>query len=155
MKTVELAWLEKTYDQRRQRTVDLTSRAIDKIRSESGRISLSKIVSASKELDEHGRGISSSAVLSNPDAYNIYVAARAWKRLKRFSVPVNHCILDPQIKSGRDEKTLRLRLRKLSKEQLVERIVALEASLVEMRSVLIRQKVAEVKDIVGNKGDES
>lgn len=145
----DFPWLEKTYNERRQRTVDLTTRAVAQIRQEMRRVSISQIVLVSKQLDEQGKGVSSSAVLSNPEAYKIYVAARDWKQLKRTPVHVKRHPLEVRVKSDRDGKSLRVRLRKLTKEELIDRLINLEVSFLEMQKLLVGHKVDEVKKVFG------
>lgn len=152
MKPREPFWLEKIYDERRKRTVDLTTLAIAQIRVEKGRVSLAKIAAVSKQLDEQGKGISSSAILSNPEAYEIYIAARDWRQLKHIPGLVKRHPLDMQIKSVRDEKSLRARLHKLTKAELVDRLIHLEVSFSEMQRLLVGRKVDDVKKIIGEKG---
>lgn len=144
MTTRQSPWLEQTYQMRRQRTVDLTRLSIAHLRSTQGRISLSSIVEASRLVDETGRGISSSAILANQDAMQLYVEARDWRPLKTRKKMRSKHPLELPLNSTPDTASARTRLRRLTKNELVERVLQLERVLGEMRHNLVQQHALTV-----------
>src|SRR5256714_3474165 len=121
-------WLEeKVYARLRQRTVDLVKQSVDALSLDKRRISLATVAAKSKELDPDHRGISESAILDNQEARAYYEQHRSWrgpsrKRAKPLVValPVSSGVVKP----GRDEQRVRQRYLRMSKEALVERLIA-------------------------------
>ena len=139
-------WLEeKVYARLRQRTVDLVIRSVDALRKDKQRVSLSTVAAKSKELDAEGnrKGISESAILDNQEARAYYEQYRSWrgssrKRAKPLAVasPVSPGVVKP----GRDEQRVRQRYLRMSKEVLVERLIASERTLAEQRARWLSQQ---------------
>lgn len=123
-------WLEeKVYAKLRQRTIDLVRRSVDALLRNKQRVSLSTVAAKSKELDPEHRGISESAILDNQEARTYYERHRSWQgsRKKRAKPDV---LTSPsptgQIKSDRNEQRARQRYLRMSKQALVERLLAVE-----------------------------
>jgi hypothetical protein len=125
-------WLEeKVYARLRQRTVDLVTQSVDALRKDKQRVSLATVAAKSRELDieGNGKGISESAILDNQEARAYYEQHRSWqgssrKRMKPLAVasPVQ----PPAVRPGRDEQRVRQRYLRMSKEVLVDRLIAVE-----------------------------
>jgi hypothetical protein len=73
------AGLENVYESRRLRTLAMILSAIAAVKAEVQPISLASIVVALHRIDPAGRGISSSAILRNAQAYSHYERARSWR----------------------------------------------------------------------------
>ncbi len=137
-------WLEeKVYAQLRQRTVDLLKRSVDALRLNKQRVSLSTIVAKSKELDAEGKGISESAILDNEEARVYYEQYRTWQgNRKRRAKPL--AVATPAqpspVKSDRNEQRARQRYLRMSKETLVERLLAVERTYAEERERWLLQQ---------------
>lgn len=139
-------WLEeKVYAKLRQRTVDLVKQSIDALRKDKQRVSLATVASKSKELDVegNGKGISESAILDNQEARAYYEQYRSWrgssrKRAKPLAValPASPGV----VKRGRDEQRVRQRYMRMSKEALVEGLIAAERNLAEQRERWLTQQ---------------
>jgi hypothetical protein len=69
-------WFEPTYEQRRQRTVDLTQAAIDALLKARKPVSLSAIAAISRQIDPKQHGVSASAILRNAEAHSRYSSSR-------------------------------------------------------------------------------
>ena len=137
-------WLEeKVYAHLRQRTVDLVKRSVDALRKNKQRISLTTIVAKSKELDTERKGISESAILDNEDARTYYEQHRSWQgSSKKRAKPVAKA-MPPSlgaVKPGRDEQRVRQRYLRMSKEALVERLLAEEQAYAEQRERWLLQQ---------------
>jgi hypothetical protein len=136
-------WLEeKVYARLRQRTVDLVKHSVDALRKDKQRVSLATIVARSKELDPEHRGISESAILDNQDARAYYEQHRSWRgepRRRAVSLVIGLTSLGA-VKSGRDERRVRQRYLRMSKEALVERLIVVERALAEQRERWLSQQ---------------
>jgi hypothetical protein len=130
-------WLEeKVYAKLRHRTIDLARQSVDALCKDRQRVSLSTVAAKSKELDPEHRGISESAILDNQEARTYYEQHRSWRgiRKKRAKPATVASPATPgQIKSDRDEKRVRQRYLRMSKEALVERLLAVERTFAEQR----------------------
>jgi hypothetical protein len=129
-------WLaEQVYQPKRQRTIDLVQQSVEALRREKVRISLASITTKSRELDPTGAGISESAILTNEVARAYYEQHRNWKRQRQLPTPPQkpekHASTS-QVKLTRDEVRARQRYHRLSKEALVDRLLAAEHNVVEL-----------------------
>ncbi len=151
------AWLEETYASRRQRTIAMVKQAIDGLRKKKRPVSLASIVEESKLLDPMRRGVSQSAVLNNADAYAYYLQHRAWKgtsqpRKVRTSPSGSRFL--PSVKPDRDLARVRQRYLRLTKRELVERLIAAEQVQADVQErwlqgtdqILIWQERAELAE---------
>jgi hypothetical protein len=93
------------------------------------RVSLAAISARSKEIDPDGTGISEAAILKNKEARIYYEQHRSWKAASgsrpRTWGP-DAVRVPAQIKSDRDAAHVRYRYLKLTKAELVERLLAVE-----------------------------
>ena len=130
-------WLEeKVYAKLRQRTVDLVRRSIDALCKDKQRVSLATVAAKSKELDPEHRGVSESAILDNEDARTYYEQHRSWQGSSRKRAKPVAKAMPPSsgaVKIGRDEQRVRQRYLRMSKEALVERLLAEEQTYAEQR----------------------
>jgi hypothetical protein len=121
-------WLEeKVYAKLRQRTIDLVKRSVDALLKNKQRVSLSTVVAKSKEFDE--KGISESAILDNQEARAYYEQHRSWQgNRQRRAKPL--AVASPaqpgSVKPDRNEQRVRQRYLRMSKDALVERLLAVE-----------------------------
>jgi hypothetical protein len=125
------------YGPRRQRTRDLVVQSVNALVAEQQRVSLAAIAARSKLLDPTGRGISVSAILTNPEARAYYEQHRSWVRQRDGG----HA--DPvrsegewnlrEIQVGRDLARVRTRYRRWNKAALVERLIAVEQAYARER----------------------
>ncbi|MBV9689596.1 MAG: hypothetical protein JO202_07780 [Ktedonobacteraceae bacterium] len=137
-------WLEeKVYTYLRQRTVDLVRSSVDALCKDKQRVSLSTIVAKSKELDAAGKGISESAILDNQEARAYYEQYRSWRGSSRKRVKPLVVTAPAQlstVKPDRDEQRVRQRYRRMNKEALIERLIAVERTLAEQRERWLSQQ---------------
>lgn len=129
------AWLaEQVYGPKRQRTIDLVRQSVEALHREKARISLASIAAKSRELDPTSAGISESAILSNEEARAYYEQHRSWKRQRRSPSPSpkpeKRQTAGP-VKLTRDEVRARQRYQRVSKGELVDRLLAAERSSAE------------------------
>ncbi len=102
---------------------------MDALRKDKQRISLATVAAKSKLVDPEHRGISESAILDNQEARAYYEQHRSWrgssrKRAKPLAATAS---ASPGVaKPGRDEQRVRQRYLRMSKEVLVDRLIAVE-----------------------------
>lgn len=132
--------LQKIYEARAKRTFDLVKKSVDVLVSQKQKISLSTIVALSKELDPERKGVSLSALQRNEKANAYYKKHQSYKNsaTKRSSVAVKKLSEreSPQIKLNRDLTRVRQRYLKLSKEELVDRLLVVEQALAQQEQNL-------------------
>jgi hypothetical protein len=128
--SVAHSWLvERVYEPKRERTIELVRRSVDILLERKERVSLSSIVLTSKEVDAEGRGISESAILGNDQARAYYEQHRSWKSSRKRLISSTEISLPSvfgSIKPDRDEQRARQRYLRMGKETLVERLLAVE-----------------------------
>ncbi len=137
-------WLEeKVYTKLRQRTVDLVKQSVDVLRKDKQRVSLATVAAKSKELDPEHRGISESAVLDNQEARAYYEQYRSWQgpsRKRAKPLVVASPVSPRSVKPGRDEQRVRQRYLRMSKEVLVDRLIAIERLHAQERECWLTQQ---------------
>jgi hypothetical protein len=139
------AWLvAQVYTPRRQRTVDLVQRALTALTVRKVRISLATLAAATKAADPASQGISESAILTNAEAYQLYVAQRTWQGtgVRRIAAPTAAApvpaVVHP-IKGQRDVARAHHRYLRLSKAILAARLVATEQAYAEVHARWLAQ----------------
>jgi len=137
-------WLEeKVYKKLRQRTIDLVRQSVDALLQDKQRVSLATVAAKSKELDHEHRGISESAILDNPEARAYYEPRRSWRgstRKRAKPLAATTPTSPGLVKAGRDEQRVRQRYLRLSKETLVDRLIATERAVAEQREQWLSQQ---------------
>ena len=131
------------YEPLRQRTIQLVRKSVDALLNGKQRVSLSTIALKSKELDPDHRGISESAILDNQEARAYYEQHRSWhgRRQKQTKPPYSAPPVAPRlVKPGRDERRVRQRYLRMSKEALAERLIAAERTMAEKRERWLSQQ---------------
>ena len=131
------SWLvERVYAPKRERTIELVKQSVDVLLKQKERISLACIVATSKVVDPEGQGISESAILGNDQARAYYEQHRSWhgtRKKRAKSLAVTSPSPSGQIKSDRDDQSVRLRYLRMSKETLVDRLLTMERTWAEQR----------------------
>lgn len=137
------SWLkEQVYAPKKQRTLDLVQRSIQSLLKERKPISLVSIAAISKTIDPTGQGVSESAVLNNEEARALYEQHRTWKGSPRRPTNITKKVKVPQIstKTDRDQEQVRQRYLRLSKAELVDRLLAAESAYAEQEQRWLSQQ---------------
>lgn len=129
------AWLAaQVYEPKRQRTIDLVRQSVEALHHEKARISLASIAAKSRGLDPTGAGISESAILTNEEARAYYERHRSWKHQRRpptSSQKPEKSLPTGSVKLTRDEVRARQRYQRLSKAEVLDRLLAAERNAAE------------------------
>ncbi len=136
------AALVQVYAARRERTYRLVAQAVDALRQARARISIATIVARSREFDPDGKGVSKDAILGNADARAYYEAHRTEQTAARRS-PRRPKLLRPDdeqsgsvpilVRADRDLVRVRQRYSRLTKRELVARLVDTEQAFTAER----------------------
>ncbi len=125
-------WLHALYQARRQRTVTLVKATVDRLVGEGRTVTIEAICQVSRKVDSEGKGIKKAGVLGNAEAYAYYrqhsaTYQRAHQRLRHAprQEPMTSTTL-PHIDLERDITRVRQSYTKLSKAELVERLLSVE-----------------------------
>lgn len=120
-------WLEEVYNSRKNRTISITQKSIELLISRQEKISLNNIIKISREVDT--KGISHSAILNNHEARKLYETYRNWlpsKKKLSNQIPEQINLYNLNIKTDRNLSSVKKRLSKLTKIQLMERLLIVE-----------------------------
>jgi hypothetical protein len=141
-------WLQKHYQEKRDRTVRLVKAAVDQLVKEKQTVTIEAICHKSAEIDPEGRGVKKSALLENPEAHAYYRehsasyrAAQARKRTgkaARASAQAHPLRIDPQ----RDGDRARYRYLQMTKPEIVERLLQVEQAYAELSEQQARLQFA-------------
>ncbi|MFL5664688.1 MAG: hypothetical protein ACJ8BW_25575 [Ktedonobacteraceae bacterium] len=107
--------------------------SIECLHKERQRISLASIAAISKTIDPTGQGVSESAVLNNEEARALYEQHRTWKGSPGRTTSPTKMVRATRIstKADRDQEQARQRYLRLSKAELVDRLLAVELAYAE------------------------
>lgn len=128
------ATLRAATDAREQRTITLVKQSVDALVAAGQPVSIAMIEKTSKKLDPDGRGVSKSAIDRNPVANHYYKQHRNYKPpgRKRLATPDRLIAANAhRIKPDRDPERARQRYSRLTKEELIIRLIAIENSLAQ------------------------
>ena len=135
-------WLQQqVYAPRRQRTLDLVRHAVEALAMAQRAVSLAAIASTSKAIDPTGRGISTSAILGNPEARTYYEQHRRWngtRPARRTPRPEPQGAARPRVTAHRDVARAGQRYRRWTKGLLIERLLAVERAYAEQEERWLR-----------------
>lgn len=134
----ERPWLEKHYCDRRNRTVELVKNSVTFLLSKDKPVTLSNIAQISKQIDPERKGIHPNTIRVNPEAHAYYskhsktykkamIRCKQKKKNKKTISTENF----ENIKPNRNLVALQSRYKNLTKEELVNRLIAAEEYIVE------------------------
>jgi hypothetical protein len=139
-------WLQKHYQEKRERTVRLVKAAVDQLMSEKQVVTIEAICHKSAEVDMEGRGVKKSAILVNTEAHAYYqqhsTSYRALQSRKRQGSkkgrPLAPTVQPMRIDPTRDVDRVRYRYLQKTKSDLVERLLLVEEAYAESQQQLAR-----------------
>lgn len=128
-------WLHIVHEKKKERSFQLGKKAIDALMKEGISVTLKSIHEKSRELDAKGKGIHPNTVKSNELLYGYYkLHSKTYKQKqkkkqkKKPPSPINLSIdtVLRRINPERDHTHVRQKYMKLSKHELVERLIHAE-----------------------------
>lgn len=124
-------WLNAVHEQRRERSVQLGIQSIDALVADGLPVTYKNIHEKSKELDPSGKGIHANTVKRNEELYAYYKEhSKTYQISQVRKKPVTPSTFDEaslrRISPGRDISNVKAKYMKLSKEELVNRLIDIE-----------------------------
>ncbi|ETT57173.1 hypothetical protein MHI43_09900 [Paenibacillus sp. FSL H8-0457] len=139
-------WLQSAREKRATRTFNLGKKSIDLLVSEFADVTYSNIASKSKAIDPDGKGIHQNAIRTNTKLYEYYKEySETYKKFKNVRRK-RETQLDlskiefSKLKLDRDLKAVHTRYKKMTKAQLIDRLIHAEQFIAKTQSEwLIKQ----------------
>jgi len=123
-------WLKTYHEARRQRTVDLVKATVDHLLADGQAVTLEAIATRSREVDLEGKGIKKAGILGNAEAHAYYrkhsVTYQSGRGQQRRKSKVHVSAQPSRIGTDRDIQRVRQRYLQQTKDNLVERLIAVE-----------------------------
>ncbi len=134
----ERAGLKESHQKRRNRSVEIGKQAIDLLIKKGSPVTFTTIVEQSKEIDTEGKGIHHNTIRTNEQLYEYYKQhSKTYKQKKNSkgyisngSVTVGD-IEFHKIKPNRNLDNIQRKYMKLSKKDLVQRLILAEEYIVK------------------------
>lgn len=143
----ERPWLENHYRKRKNRTVELVINSVDLLVSKNRAVTLSNISQISKQVDPEGKGIHPNTIRVNSEAHAYYskhsisykkkINSNKQKR-KNNNGRISQNF--ENIKPNRDLNALQIRYKKMSKDELITRLIAAEQYIVDNNQKWIHEQ---------------
>ncbi|WP_047155522.1 hypothetical protein [Aneurinibacillus tyrosinisolvens] len=131
-------WLHAIHEKRMERSFELGKTTIDALIKEGKPVTLKNIHEKSKELDSTGKGIHQNTIRSNPDLKeyyqkhsNTYKQKEKSNKSKRNQGGITSTFDYRRLKPDRDKCQLQSKYMKLSKVELVQRLIDAEQYIAE------------------------
>lgn len=124
-------WLDKVHQQRKKRSVSIGKQTIDFLVDQDIPVTYRNISEHSKSFDDNGKGIHMNTIKRNEDLHAYYKQhSRTYKVKHTRKKSVKPSIFDEtvlrRISSERDINNAKKKYMQLSKEELVNRLIAVE-----------------------------
>jgi hypothetical protein len=135
-------WLKTYHEARRQRTVDLVKATVDRLLADGQAVTLEAIVARSREVDLERKGIKKAGILGNAEAHAYYrkhsMTYRSGRGQQRRESKVHVSTRPSRIDPDRDIQRVRQRYLQQTKDDLVERLIAVEQEYATCQQQLAR-----------------
>lgn len=125
--TNELGWLQESYDERKNRSLELGVKAINALIKEGKRISYRTVSDKSKEIDPEGIGIHQNTIRKNQELRNHFLKhsiSKVYGPRKSSHKPLDDDLdIFKHIKQDRDIDRVRQRYMQFTKPELVDLLI--------------------------------
>lgn len=143
-------WLDKVYQQRRDRSLTIGIQTIDFLVEQEIPVTYHNISEHSKAFDEKGKGIHLNTIKCNEELHSYYRKhSRTYKVKNTRKKPVTPSTFDEasirRISSKRDVNITKKRYLQLSKEELVNRLIAVEKYIAENQERWVTNQFEQFK----------
>src|SRR5712692_9085483 len=143
-------WLKRYHEARQQRTVDIVIATVDHLLADGQAVTLEAISTRSREVDPEGKGIKKAGILGNAEAHAYYrkhsVTYQSGRGQQRRKSKVHVSAQPSRIGTDRDIQRVRQRYLQQTKDNLVERLIAVEQEYAISQQQLARLQF-EVLDL--------
>lgn len=129
-------WLDKVHQQRKKRSVSIGIQTIDFLVAQGIPVTYHNISEYSRSFDDNGKGIHMNTIKRNEELYAYYKQhSRTYKMKNTRKKPEKPSKFDEstvrRISPERDLNNVRKKYMQLSKEELVNRLIAVEQYVAE------------------------
>lgn len=143
-------WLHKVHKQRKERSLTIGIQTIDFLLEQTIPITYHNISEHSKAFDEKGKGIHQNTIKRNGELHSYYQKhSRTYKVKNTRKNPVIPSIFDEaslrRISSERDVSIAKKRYMQLSKEELANRLIAVEKYVAENQERWVTNQFEQFK----------
>ncbi|WP_427110282.1 hypothetical protein [Lysinibacillus xylanilyticus] len=143
-------WLDKVHQQRRERSVSIGIDTIEYLVEQGIPVTYHNISQYSKQFDTQGKGIHSNTIKSNDELYTYYKKhSKTYKVNKIRKKPTTPPMFDEsslrKISPKRDIDVVKTKYMKLSKEELVNRLIAVEQYVAENQKLWVANHFEQFK----------
>ena len=143
-------WLDKVHQQRKDRSLTIGIQTIDFLVEQGVPVTYNNISEHSKVVDEKGKGIHQNTIKRNEELHSYYQKhSRTYKVKITRKKPVIPSTFDEEslrrISSKRDVNIAKKRYTQLSKEELVNRLIAVEKYVAENQERWVTNQFEQFK----------
>ncbi|CAD2074096.1 hypothetical protein JEOAER750_00815 [Jeotgalicoccus aerolatus] len=143
-------WLHKVHKQRKERSLTIGIQTIDFLLEQTIPVTYHNISEHSKAFDEKGKGIHQNTIKRNGELHSYYQKhSRTYKVKNTRKNPVIPSIFDEaslrRISSERDVSIAKKRYMQLSKEELANRLIAVEKYVAENQERWVTNQFEQFK----------
>jgi len=143
-------WLDKVHQQRKDRSLSIGIQTIDFLVEQGIPVTYHNIRENSKAVDEKGKGIHQNTIKRNEELHSYYQKhSKTYKVSNTRKKPVKPSRFDEvslrRISSERDVNIAKKRYMQLSKEELVNRLIAVEKYAAENQERWVTNQFEQFK----------
>jgi hypothetical protein len=142
--TNDRPWLKDSHVKRRSRSLELGKRAIEQLVKKGEPVTYTTIAEQSKVIDPEGRGIHPNTIRTNEQLYNCYKQhSKTYKQkenstiMKQTRTVTVEDIDYRKIAPDRNVKNVQRKYMKLSKEELVQRLILAEQYIADNNTIWV------------------
>jgi len=136
--TNDRTWLRENHQKRSNRSFEIGKQAIDLLIKNGEPVTFSNVVEISKEIDPEGKGIHHNTIRTNEQLYEYYKehSLTYKQKMNGQNKQTNYCVTVDEIdfrkiKPNRNLKNTHRKYMKLSKKELVQRLISAEQYIAE------------------------
>ncbi|MCI1591137.1 hypothetical protein [Heyndrickxia oleronia] len=136
--TNDRLWLNENHQKRSNRSVEIGKQAIDLLVKKGESVTYTSISYISKEIDPEGKGIHPNTIRTNEQLYEYYkqnsLTYKQKENSKNVKPLLNNDIDYHKVKPNRNVDNAQRKYMKLSKKELVHRLILAEQYIAEKNS---------------------
>ncbi|HGA0510732.1 TPA: hypothetical protein ACIQMB_003631 [Bacillus pacificus] len=141
------AWLKEVYESRSHRSFLLGKEAINLLVKENLPVTLKTVSEKSKEVDSEGKGIHSNTIMTNPKLNEYYKQhSKTYKQKSNSNHSLQKCSVAftsvdyRRIRADRSIENTERKYMKMSKKELVQRLILAEQYIAENNEVWVAKQ---------------
>lgn len=149
LQTTELEWLQASYNERKNRSLELGIKAIDALIKEGTQVSYRTVSDKSKDIDPDGIGIHQNTIRKNQELRNYFLkhnSSKVYGPRKSFHKSLDDDLdVFKHIKQDRDVDRVRQRYMQLTKPELVDLLIRMEQYIAHQNQHWLKNEFEKFK----------